>query len=251
METAELMAAVSPQIRDLGWAFYFTPETIAVGEGIGLDALRFYFLGRRGVLGDVEPEVVISAFGYFSPSIVTHLWNSARQACAPRDAARAFMGCSAALGRLRLSPDATSALNIELDLEAFCAAAGRVNDAADPVGLSLYAGAKAEPLADDLPGRAMQLITVLREHRGSAHLLAVRAVGLDAKTAHCIKRPGDMGLFGWGDDETPDVGDADRAKLDTAERLTDEIVFPSFDVLDDPARHALRSGFEAIAKALA
>ena len=44
-------------------------------------------------------------------------------------------------------------------------------------------------IAADVAGRAMQLLTVLREFRGSAHLLAVRAAGLDAKTAHFIRRP--------------------------------------------------------------
>jgi hypothetical protein len=242
VDTKELMDTVCPQIRDLAPAFYFTPETLAVGKDLGLGGLRFYFLGRGGVLGDVEPEVVLSAFGYFSPSIVAKMWNSAKAVCAPRHAGRAFMECSAQFGREHLAG---------LDnLEEFCAAAGSVNDTADPVGLALYAGVKAEPLSADLPARAMQLLSVLRELRGSAHLLAVRASGLDSKTAHYIKRPGDMEIFGWTDEEIPSVTDADRSKLAAAERLTDELLTPAYSVLDDSGRIALVSGIEAIGKAL-
>lgn len=243
MDASELVAAVCPKIRDLGWAFYFTPETAAVGESLGLDIYKFYFLGRGGVLGDAEPEVVASAFGYFSPSLVAQVWNEARSIHSPRDAALTYMSCCADLGRARFS-------GID-GLDDFCDAAGAVNDSADPVGLTLYAGIRSVPLVNDPPGRAMQLMTVLREFRGSAHLLAVRAVGLDSKTAHYLKRPNDMAMFGWRDDETPEVSDADRGKLEAAERLTDELVLPPFSVLDETARSSLNAGVETIADALA
>jgi hypothetical protein len=238
MTPQELIDLVCPKIRDLGWTFYFTPETIAVGEGLGLDVFHFYALGRGGVLGDVEPQVVSSAFGYFNPATVTAIWNAARDICAPRKAGRIYMECSADLGRARFT-------GIE-GLDAFCAAAGAVNDAADPVGLSLYAAISAEPLADDLPGRAMQLVTVLREFRGSAHLLAVRASGLDAKTAHFIRRPNDIGMFGWTESDAPVITDVELAKLAAADELTDRLVLPAYSVLDESGRRALVEGITAI-----
>jgi len=141
---------------------------------------------------------------------------------------------------------------VQLDgLEAFCTAAGKVNDAADPVGLALYSGIKAEPLAAEPPARAMQLLTVLRELRGSAHLVAVRANGLDAKTAHYISRPDFFGMFGWGDDEVPTVGPRDRAKLEHAEKLTDRLVSPAYSVLRPKAQKALLDGLEQMEAALA
>jgi hypothetical protein len=242
MDPSELVAAVCPKIRDLGWAHYFTPETIAVGESLGLDVFKFYFLGRGAVMGDVEPEVVVSAFGYFSPSLLTQMWNEGRSLCPPRDAAAAYVNCCADLGRAKFSEIA--------DMKEFCSAAGAVNDAADPTGLPLYAGIKAMPLVDDLPGRAMQLMAVLREFRGSAHLLAIRSMGLDPKTAHFIKRPGDMAMFGWSDDDTPEASDSDRAKHEAAERLTDELVLPAYSVLDEAAQQALLTGVDAIGEAL-
>jgi len=242
MDPRELLDAVCPKIRDLGWAFYFTPETAAVGEGLGLDVFKLYFLGRGGVMGDVEAEVVSSAFGYFSPSLVAAVWNEARSICPPRDAATAYMSCSADLGREKLSDIA--------DLKEFCSAAGAVNDAADRIGLPLYAGIKGMGLADDPPGQAMQLMTVLREFRGGTHLLAVRSMGLESKKAHFIKRPGDMAMFGWSDDEIPQVSESDRAKHEAAERLTDDLVLPAYSVLDEVGRQALVAGVDAIEEAL-
>jgi hypothetical protein len=240
--TDELMARACPIIRDTGWAYYVTPETGARAKELGLDLFRFYFLGRGGVLGDVEAEVVISAFGYFNPTVVRSMWDSARQVMAPRDAARAHFACCAELGRAKLS-------DVE-GLGAFCEAAGTVNAAADYVGLPLYAGFRGEPLADDLPARALQLTAVLREFRGGAHLLAVRASGLDAKTAHFVTRPNDGEMFGWTEGDTPDIGRAERDAMVSAEALTDALVRPAYAVLDEAGADALVSGVERVAAAV-
>ncbi len=96
----------------------------------------------------------------------------------------------------------------------------------------------------------MQLIAVLREFRGSAHLLAVRAEALDARTAHYLHRPGDMAMFGWGEDETPEVTDSDRSKLQAALHLTDKLVVPAYSVLDESGQRTLIAGLEAVGKAL-
>ena len=126
-----------------------------------------------------------------------------------------------------------------------------MNDAADPVGLALYAGIAAEPLVDDEPGRAMQLVSVLREFRGSAHLIALRASGLDAKTAHHIHRPDDVAMFGWSEDDAPTISAEDRATWAIAEQLTDRIVLPAYSVLDEGGRQDLLRGLEAMESALA
>lgn len=243
MTPEDLVAAACPKIATMGSAYYFVPETKVIAEGLGLDSFRFYFLGRGGVLGDVEAPVVASAFGYFKPELVAKMWDTAKAVVAPREAGRAFhLACAGLGGRLIAEVDG---------LAAFCAAAEAVNAAADPAGLPLYAGIRCEPRVEDLPGRAMQLITVLRELRGGAHLLAVRAVGLDAKTAHWISRPGDIAMFGWSEDEAPTITDADRAAMVEAEALTDRLVTPAYAVLDDTQQQAIRTGLDRIEAALA
>jgi len=73
----EISRAIAEPTGPVGAAFYFHPDTMARGKELGLDGFRFYALGRGGVLGDVEAGVVHSAFGYFNPSMVARLWDSA------------------------------------------------------------------------------------------------------------------------------------------------------------------------------
>jgi hypothetical protein len=229
-------------IGDLGWAFYFAPATLARGKELGLDGFRFYFLGRGGVLGDVDWPVVHAAFGYFEPALVERTWTSAKTRVAPRVAASEYFECAARFGRAHF--DAVEGI------DAFCTVAGAVNAASDPVGLTLYSGIRSLALAADAPARATQLLALLRELRGSAHLLAIRASGLDAKTAHFIRRPNDAGSFGWDAGNPPRITDAERARLAAADALTDELVQPAFAALDERGRAALVDALDAIAAAI-
>ncbi|MDQ2708249.1 MAG: hypothetical protein M3Z25_11675 [Actinomycetota bacterium] len=243
--TPALVCEAAPRIAAIGPGFYFTDETIAVGREHGLDGFRFYFLGRGGVLGDVEADVVTSAFGYFTPALVSRMWTTARErtSLSARDAGRLYLRCSQEFGRRHLSEVA--------GLAEFCAAAEQVNDAADRAGLALYAGTAAEPLVDDLPARAMQLNTVLREFRGSAHLVAILATpGITPRLAHGIRRPDFWTLFGYEERDLPVGTDAQRAALATADELTDAMVAPAFDVLDEARRVSLLDGLVAIEAAL-
>lgn len=234
------MSAAAGPIGELGAAFYFAPSTVATGKEQGLDGFRFYFLGRGGVLGDVESQVVASAFGYFNPGLVDKMWTSAKEKMAPRDAGRLYLQCAHDFARERLA-------GVD-GLDEFCAAAATVNDAIDPGGLALYSAIDAEPVPDDAPARALHLIAVLREARGSAHLVAVRAAGLSPRAAHQIKRPDDVKTFGW--DELDLAGD-ERERHGRAEALTDDVMEPAFATLDDRGREALLSGLQRIGAAFA
>ena len=241
LTTEELVARASPLIGSIGGAFYFHPDTVARGRELELGGLRFYFLGRGGVLGDVEPGVITSAFGYFEPGLVAKLWTSATEKLAPREAGREYLECARAFARTHFG---------RLDgLDAYCRAAEAVNDATDATSLALYAGLDAEPLCDDVAGRAMQLTMLLREYRGSAHLAAVRCCGLAPAVAHAIKRPDDVATFGY--DAPPPITDADRAAHARAETLTDEMVSDAFAVLDATGGADLLAGLEAMTTALA
>jgi hypothetical protein len=240
MTLDELVADVCPTIGSLGAKFYFLPETVAKGKELGLDGFRFYFLGRGGVLGDVEAPVIQSAFGYFEPQLVRKLWDSGRERISgsPRDIGRLYVEISRDFGRRHFAEVA--------DLDGFCAAAEQVVAAANPAGLALFAGLAAEPLPEDGPGRAMQLVTVLRELRGSVHLLAVVAVGVSPRVAHYFRRPNDMAAFGYGEADIPTLTDEDRASMAEADALTDRIMAGFFAVLDEPGRQALAAGAHAL-----
>src|ERR1019366_8280950 len=103
----------------------------------------------------------------------------------------------------------------------------------------------------DFPARAMQLVTVLREYRGSAHLAAVITQLLEPRIAHYIRRPDFFAAFGYTDDDVPEVTDEHRAKLAAADELTDRMVALAYSVLDGARADALLNGLDAMEKALA
>jgi hypothetical protein len=242
MTPEELVTTVSPLAGKVGSAFYFVPATTARGTELGLNTLQFYVLGRGGVLGDVEAPVIASAFGYFSLERVDSMWEAATKVAEPRATAKEFMACSHEFGRTHFSSVA--------GLAAFCAAAEAVVAAAHPAGLALFAGLAAEPLPDDLPARAMHLAAVLREYRGSAHLVAVVASGIEPRVAHFIRRPEMFAAFGYAPEDAPEPTEADRAALAGADAITDRIVGQAYGVLDETQAHALVDGFRAMEAAL-
>ncbi len=239
MTALDTISASAAPIGAAGAAFYFAPATLARGKELGLDGMRFYILGRGGVPGDAESDVVASAFGYFSPALIAKLWNTAKEKVDPREAGRVYHECCAEIGRSKLA-------DVE-GLEAYCDAAEAVVAAAHPAGLALFAGIAAEPRAEDLPGRAAQLAATLRELRGSAHLLAVLASGLEPGVAHAIKRPDMVAAFGY--ETAPEGADDDAAKLDAAEALTDQLLLPAYRALTEEQGDALVAGIEAMAAA--
>ena len=244
MTNDALIAAVSPLLGGAGGAWYFTPETLAAGKAVGLDGMRFYFVGRGSVLGQVDWRVVAAAFGYFNPTIVEKMWTTGLERC-PVDAARdAHLSSLAGYGRLHLAGLA--------ELGPFCDAAEALVGAAcrDLAGLTLFAGYAAQPLPDDLPARAMTLTAVLRELRGSAHHSAVVASGLASPVAHLLRRPDAMSMFGWQDGDIAEPGGDDRRRLEEADRMTDAALARAYAVLDEPAGAALLAGAEAIVGAI-
>ena len=233
------MRATEP-IGSIGAAFYFHPDTIATGKEAGLDGFRFYALGRGGVLGDVEPAVIHSAFGYFHTGLIDKIWNSAKEKMAPRDAARLYLECAHRLGRAKFS-------EIE-GLDGFVDAATQLINHVEGASLPLFAAVRAEPVPEDAAAAAIHQAIVLRELRGSVHLLALTACGVSTPVAHAVKRPGDVAMFGY--DEPPEVTDEDRAHWHRAEQLTDELLMPAYSSLSDAQATALVNGTGMMAHAL-
>jgi hypothetical protein len=239
MTPVEIMRATDA-IGSIGAAFYFHPDTLARGKDAGLDGFRFYILGRGGVLGDVSPAVVHGAFGYFHPGLIAKMWTSARERVPPREAARLYHQCAHDLGRSTLA-------DVE-GLDGFIDAATQIIDSVEGTSLPLFTAMRAEAVPDDIPAAAMHQAMVLRELRGSVHLLSLVAQGLDSAKAHAIKRPDDVTSFGY--ETVPDVTDDDRATWQRAEDMTDHLLTPAYATLTDAQADALVAGTQNIASAL-
>jgi hypothetical protein len=236
MTPLEIVQQTAPIINQAGNRFYFDAATMARGKELGLDGFRFYFLGRGGVLGDVEPAVVVASFGYFSPGVVELMWDSAKQIVAPREAAREYLACADRFGIAQLD-------GIDV-LDGFNDAAEAIVGSVDRSALPLFAGIAAEPLPDHPAARAYRNVCILRELRGSIHLLAIVATGVSPAVAHAIRRPDDVTSFGW--ENTPDISDDDRSRLDIADELTDRLLTPSIEALTDTQRTTFVDGVDVI-----
>jgi hypothetical protein len=241
MTPAELAQITAGPINAIGAKFMLTPETNEIGAGLGFThPFAFYTAGRGGVLGDVDAEVVVSAFGFFAPGLIRKFWDSSKAVMSPRQSGTEFARAAQSWGRNHLAGVEGLARLAELG--------ERVIDAADSSALALFAGWRAEPLAGDVEGRAYQVLHVLREHRGSAHIVAVLAAGLTPFQAHFGKL-GEDGLknFGWRDwrAELLDIaGMQDR--LGRAEALTTELITPAFATLSDDEGEEFASLVETV-----
>jgi hypothetical protein len=239
MSLQEFTRSVGQRINKTGTGFMLHPETGKRGEELGLDLFGYYALGRGGVLGNVEGDVVAAAFFFFEPSLVCSIWNAAREKADARECAAHYFESCAEWARSRLAA-------VE-GLDEFCKSSQRVCEAADVRGLSLFAGWRCMPLAEDAPGRAMQLIHVLREFRGGANGLATRALGLTAPESVATNSPGMYQIMGW-QDEMPET-ESLRDRLAQAEDITDSIVGQAFGVLSESEREAFAAAVDACAKA--
>ncbi len=95
-----------------------------------------------------------------------------------------------------------------------------------PMGLSLFAGWRAEPVPSNPAAAAALAVHVLREMRGDLHIQACAAYQLTALEA----------ILGKDDPEPfpPPHAFADRRRA--AEDLTDQLVAPAYSVLDPTER---------------
>ncbi|MDQ2837751.1 MAG: hypothetical protein M3Y42_14465 [Actinomycetota bacterium] len=162
--------ATKKVIATAGMNFMLSPCTHQRGLELGYrDGTVFYTLGRGGVLGDVDPDVVTAAFGFFAAPWVRERWQSGRQLRDPRQASALYAAECARWGEQNLVHSD--------DLARWCKLAEQLLDAVDPAGLPLFAAWRAEPRAAEGRGLAMLLIHLLREWRGGLHLLSTVALG--------------------------------------------------------------------------
>jgi hypothetical protein len=141
------------------------------------------------------------------------MWEKGVPVEGARAAARRYGAACAEMGRTLVAGFDGAARLAEL--------AGRVADGVDVTGLALFAGWRAEPRPQDVAARAFFLLHVLRELRGSVHILAVVAGGV-SPVAAVLAHGGaaQATLFGWPE---PHVAVATELTVD-AEVLTDTIL---------------------------
>ena len=132
--------AAQGKIGDLGGAWMSSEAEEAASIAAGLPDWQLYFLGRHGVLGDVDPDVVLAAAYVFPADYLRREWTKAREVMTPEDALYRYLAVCHPWGREQLTGFAGTNRLAELGQ--------RVIDGADVVGLSLFAGWRAVPMPE-------------------------------------------------------------------------------------------------------
>ena len=214
MNSAQVASAISQPLSSLGAKYMLDAETMAHGASAGYpNGFAYYVAGRGGVLGDVDSDVVYSAFMFFERSLIDKLWKAGVAVEGARAAGKRYMQSCDDWGRKHLS-------TIE-NLDLFIAPAEKLISNVDSSGLSLFAGLRAEPLPQDAPARAYRLVTLLRELRGCVHIAACVTHGLSGLEASLLSSgEGLTKLHGWAP-PYPDVSHLSQSR-EAAEKATND-----------------------------
>jgi len=227
-----------------------------------------YFAGRAAPLGLAPAGVVHAVFYNFADGEVARhiprVWDTAtpEQALAARQ-----QGSVAALRRiledLADAPGLASAAQL-----ATAAATGAPTE-----GRAMYAALRALPVPEEPVARLWHAATLLREHRGDGHIVALVAEGIGGTEAHVLhalsegipaekfgrvhhlpvvrlaavvegmRARGLIDAAGW-------LSDAGREKKQRIESLTDDLAAPTYDSLRPSDLDQLIADLEPITTAL-
>ncbi|MFB7866284.1 hypothetical protein [Streptomyces sp. NPDC056069] len=165
-------------LEPLSSVLYYAPEAFDEAAALGYDVEErwpSYFAWRAAALGPVGAGRVASAFYSFSPAKVARYVPAAWAVAAPADVLAARLRAADRVYRTLLGDEFLASPG----LAEAAALARRAADAAGTHGRPL-AAAQAELPWSEVPHLVLwQAATVLREHRGDGHLVALLAAGLD------------------------------------------------------------------------
>lgn len=183
MDDARFARALWRVLEPLHAVVYFAPDAKTAFEECGLHGFwRGYFASRAAPMGRVPPAVVIATFYNFSPEMVrwamTDTWEltdpaaviAARVRLADRTLGR-WLG-EDALG----SSEVTEAATLTR----------RVAEAASPLGRPLFAGYTALDWPDEPHLVLWHAATLVREHRGDGHVMALVGEQIDGCEANVL-----------------------------------------------------------------
>jgi hypothetical protein len=229
MDALTAARQIAEPVQVLGARFMLDGAAYARGPELGLPpGMGTYFLGRFGVLGDVDTDTVIEAAHFWNPDLIRANWTDSADIGAGAGGAAYGVIC-AERGSDYLDGFAGSGRLADL--------LATVADNADDAGAALFAGWRDLERPDDDAGRAYLLVQTIRELRFCRHVVAARADGADP-AGMVLSHSGEdqVKLFGWGDTDVEPVA-ADR--MDAIEKATDEASAADLSPFSDDERSEL------------
>ena len=227
MDAVAAAEATGPAILEFGGGFMTDMNTYARGGELGFGGIDFYVLGRGGVLGDVDADVIASGFIFWNPVQVRSQWETGRGVMAPDAAAREWAACCAAWGEANI-PDVDG-------IDRLVELATTIVHQASPATAALFAGWRALPAPSSPKAKLATLVNALRELRGALHGGALLACGVSPAEAAAYRTPMMAPMFGW-DIEAIHVSDETKAAWRHAEDGTNVAMGRVLGALDDAER---------------
>jgi hypothetical protein len=248
METNEQTAALavvkatSVPIHDIGTSAYLSPDIAGWAAEWGWsNPFAFYFAGRGGMLGDVDADVVTSAFGWFAPSAVQAMYSEGICVAGATGAAARMAEAHGMWGEKHYD---------DVDgLDDIVAVTQELVDGLEGSAIPLFVGWRNAARSGSAAGRAAQLMQILREWRGGNHLVATTAVGLSPLEAILTNEgPGQAKFFGWPE-PFPDFASI-KERHDEAEEITDRLCAAALaDALEESKYAAFEVGVATLRSA--
>lgn len=183
MNSALAARQMWPLLEPIHAVVYFSADVTNAATAIGLERSSRYFALRAAPMGAVAAEVVSAVFYGFAPDRVADAIPAAWEKASPAEvlAARSA-GLESALARLLEGVD-TDALRRAADLAQLAA-----READDVGGRPLTAANRRLIEAAASPAlRLWQAATVLREHRGEGHVIALAHAQVGPVSAHVLR----------------------------------------------------------------
>jgi hypothetical protein len=153
---------------------FLAPEAATASAAAGLPRGPMgYFAGRAAPMGAVPAEVVIATFYNFQPELVRSCIPAAWSHTTPEVLLEhRLTGTDLALRRM-LGDDVVTGPQVAEAAELARTAA----EACQPEGRPLFAGHASRPWPDEPHLNLWHSLTLLREHRGDGHLMALQLAG--------------------------------------------------------------------------
>jgi len=245
MDATTAASTIAEPLGHLAANFYFSPESTARSEAIGLDVISLYGAGRASMLGGVDPQTADGVFYFFKPGMVAAVVERGRSLASEDAIAAAHLGAAHDYADAHFAGVDSAILGAFTD--AVTGLAATVPFGSWP----LFDGYRSAPAATTDAARAYRAAILLRELRGGVHTDAVKACGLTPAAACQFDR--DLGYFqmhGFSDEDmvehTPQI-DAQKA---AAEAATTAKMAALFAPLSQAQLDAIVAGTKALQSAV-
>jgi hypothetical protein len=252
---------------------YFSPEAAKAYEDLGLRGRAGYFASRSAAMGTVPAQVVVATFYNFNPALVLASMDGAWSVTDPATVLAARYGSvdrtlRRVLGDAVESPEMARAATLLRDATSVITT--------DVAGRPLYAAHAALPWPTEPHLVLWHAQTLLREHRGDAHVAALLTAGLsgiEALVTHAASGAVAAEVLrttrGWSEEEwqqavnglrerdwltdaaTPTFTPAGEARRADLERATDQNATAPYAHLGEESCTELRTLARPFSQALA